>query len=497
MATVIIPTPLRKFTNNTARLAVSAGTIQDTVNELTLNFPDLKKHLLDEGGNIRSYVNIFVGNDDIRNLQQEHTAVKEDTVISIVPAIAGGAPDATPSGNGASGTKQGSPAPAVFTKEELARYDRHIIIPGFGMEAQQKLKAAKVLVIGSGGLGSPVLLYLAAAGVGTIGIVDFDVVDDSNLQRQVLFGVNEIGKPKVEAAKRRLEALNPYINLRIYNTHLNSQNALDIIRDYDVIADGTDNFPTRYLVNDASVLLGKPNVYASIFQFEGQVSVFNYKDSEGNPGPNYRDLYPTPPPPGLVPSCAEGGVLGVLPGIIGSLQALEVIKVITGVGDTLSGRFYIFDALNFESRTFNIKRREDNPINGKNPTITALIDYEQFCGMRAVEEKSLKEITAKELYDLQVKGEKFQLIDVREPHEYDIVNIGAELIPLGTIIDKADSIAGRIDRDKKVILHCKMGGRSAKAIRALEEKFGFTNLYNLKGGILSYIDEVQPELTKY
>ncbi len=504
MATVIIPTPLRKFTNNTARLAVSAGTIQDTVNELTLNFPDLKKHLLDEGGNIRSYVNIFVGNDDIRNLQQEHTAVKEDTVISIVPAIAGGAPDATFSGNGASNgaspTKQDAPAPnaaAAFTREELARYDRHIIIPGFGMEAQQKLKAAKVLVIGSGGLGSPVLLYLAAAGVGTIGIVDFDVVDDSNLQRQVLFGVNEIGKPKVEAAKRRLESLNPYINLRIYNTHLNSQNALDIIRDYDVIADGTDNFPTRYLVNDAAVLLGKPNVYASIFQFEGQVSVFNYKDSEGYPGPNYRDLYPTPPPPGLVPSCAEGGVLGVLPGIIGSLQALEVIKVITGVGDTLSGRFYIFDALNFESRTFNIKRREDNPVNGKNPTITALIDYEQFCGMRAVEEKALKEITAKELYDLQVKGEKYQLIDVREPHEYDIVNIGGELIPLGTIINNADSIAGRIDSNKKVILHCKMGGRSAKAIRALEEKYGFTNLYNLKGGILSYIDEVQPELTKY
>ena len=488
MATVIIPTPLRKFTNNTARLAVSAGTIKDTVNELTLNFPDLKKHLLDEGGNIRSYVNIFVGNDDIRNLQQEKTAVKEDTVISIVPAIAGGSPDAASSGNG---TANG--IPPLFTKEELARYDRHIIIPGFGMEAQQKLKAAKVLVIGSGGLGSPVLLYLAAAGVGTIGIVDFDVVDDSNLQRQVLFGVNEIGKPKVEAAKRRLAALNPYINLRIYNTHLNSQNALDIIRDYDVIADGTDNFPTRYLVNDASVLLGKPNVYASIFQFEGQVSVFNYKDSQGNPGPNYRDLYPTPPPPGLVPSCAEGGVLGVLPGIIGSLQALEVIKVITGVGDTLSGRFYIFDALNFESRTFNIKRREDNPINGKNPTITALIDYEQFCGMRAVEASALKEITAKELYDLQVKGEKFQLIDVREPHEYDIVNIGAELIPLATVADNA----GRIDRDRKVIVHCKMGGRSAKAIRELEEKFGFNNLYNLKGGILSYIDEVQPELTKY
>jgi len=477
MATVIIPTPLRKFTNNTARLQVSAGTIQDTVNELTRNFPDLKKHLLDDGGGIRSYVNIFVGNNDIRDLQQEHTAVAEDTVISIVPAIAGGSPD----------------QPPLFTKEELARYNRHIIIPGFGMEAQQKLKKAKVLVIGSGGLGSPVLLYLAAAGVGTLGIVDFDVVDDSNLQRQVLFGIDEIGKPKVEAARRRLAALNPHIQLNIYNTHLNSGNALDIVKDYDVIADGTDNFPTRYLVNDASVLLGKPNVYASIFQFEGQVSVFNYTDSKGNTGPNYRDLYPTPPPPGLVPSCAEGGVLGVLPGIIGSLQALEVIKVITGVGETLSGRFYIFDALNFESRTFNIKPREDNPINGKNPTINALIDYEQFCGMRAVEEKPLKEITAKELYDWQVKGEKFQLIDVREPHEYDIVNIGAELIPLATVADNAS----RIDTDKKVVIHCKMGGRSAKAIRELEEKFGFTNLYNLKGGILSYIDEVQPELTKY
>ena len=478
MATVIIPTPLRKFTNNTARLQVKAGTIHDTVQELTVNFPDLKKHLLDESGNIRSYVNIFIGNDDIRDLQQEKTSVKEDAVISIVPAIAGGSPDS---------------ATSLFTKEELARYDRHIIIPGFGMEAQLKLKAAKVLVIGSGGLGSPVLLYLAAAGVGTLGIVDFDVVDDSNLQRQVLFGVDEIGKPKVEAAKRRLEALNPYIRIQLHKTHINSQNALDIIKDYDVIADGTDNFPTRYLVNDASVLLGKPNVYASIFQFEGQVSVFNYRDSQGKLGPNYRDLYPTPPPPGLVPSCAEGGVLGVLPGIIGSLQALEVIKVITGVGETLSGRFYIFDALNFENRTFTIKPREDNPINGKNPTITALIDYEQFCGMRAVEEKPLKEITAKELYDLQVKGDPFQIIDVREPHEYDIVNIGAELIPLATVTDNSD----RIDRDKKVIVHCKMGGRSAKAIRELEEKFGFTNLYNLKGGILAYIDEVQPELTKY
>lgn len=380
-----------------------------------------------------------------------------------------------------------------FTKEERARYNRHMIIPDFGEEAQKKLKAAKVMIIGCGGLGSPALLYLTAAGVGTIGIIDFDDVDDSNLQRQVLFDVNEIGKPKVEAAKRRLEALNPHVEFKLYNAHLNSENALEIFKDYDVIADGTDNFPTRYLVNDASVLLDKPNVYASIFQFDGQVSVFNYVNAKGERGPNYRDLYPTPPPPGLVPSCAEGGVLGVLPGIIGSLQALEVIKIITGVGEPLSGRFFSFDALNFESRTFKIKRRDDNPLNGKNPTITRLIDYEQFCGMRAVEEKPIKEISAKELYDWQVKGKKFQLIDVREPGEYEIVEIGGELIPLATVADQAD----RISRDLDVVLHCKMGGRSAKAIRELEEKFGFKNLYNLKGGILAYIDQVKPELTKY
>jgi sulfur-carrier protein adenylyltransferase/sulfurtransferase len=380
-----------------------------------------------------------------------------------------------------------------FTKEELARYNRHIIIPEFGMEAQLKLKSAKVLIIGSGGLGSPALLYLTAAGVGTIGIVDFDVVDDSNLQRQVLFDINEIGKPKVEAARRRLEALNPHTRFILHNTHLNSGNALDIIREYDVVADGTDNFPTRYLVNDATVLLDKPNVYASIFQFEGQVSVFNFVNKKGERGPNYRDLYPTPPPPGLVPSCAEGGVLGVLPGIIGSLQALEVIKVITGVGEPLSGRFFAFDALNFENRIFKIKHRDDNPVNGLDPTIHELIDYEQFCGMRAVEEKPVKEITARELYDWQVRGKKFKLIDVREPLEYQIVQIGGDLIPLGTIANHAE----QIPRDMDVVVYCKAGVRSEKAIRELEEKFGFKNLYNLKGGIISYIDQVQPELTRY
>ncbi|HMG92687.1 MAG TPA: molybdopterin-synthase adenylyltransferase MoeB [Chryseolinea sp.] len=379
-----------------------------------------------------------------------------------------------------------------FSRDELSRYNRHIIIPEFGLEAQQKLKASKVLVIGSGGLGSPVLLYLAAAGIGTIGIVDFDIVDDSNLQRQVLFGVNEVGKPKAEAAKRRLESLNPYINIKIYNTQLTSKNALELIKDYDVVADGTDNFPTRYLVNDACVLLGKTNVYASIFQFEGQISVFNYKNSKGEVGPNYRDLYATPPPAGLVPSCAEGGVLGVLPGILGSLQALEVIKVVTGVGDVLSGRFFSFDALNFESRTFNIRRNPNNPLNGTNPTIKELIDYELFCGVKAVEKK-IKEINALELNEWQKRGEDFQIIDVREPYEYEICNIGAELIPLATVIENA----GRIDKKKKVVVQCKTGNRSGKAIRELEDRFGFENLYNLKGGILGYIDDIDPKLTKY
>ena len=463
MATIIIPTPLRKFTNQQSRISVGGNTIKESIDELTLNFPDLKKNLIDEKGQLRTFVNIFIGDDDIRNLDKENTAVKAESVISIIPAIAGG---------------KGDHDDITFSKEELARYNRHIIIPDFGLEAQKKLKAAKVLVVGSGGLGSPMLLYLAAAGVGNIGIVDFDVVDDSNLQRQVLFGVSEIGKPKVEAAKARLQSLNPHINITTYNTQLTSKNALDIIRDYDVVADGTDNFPTRYLVNDACVILGKPNVYASIFQFEGQVSVFNYKNKKGVTGPNYRDLYPTPPPPGLVPNCSEGGVLGVLPGIIGSLQANEVIKVITGAGETLSGRFFVFDALTFETRTLKITKREDSPV------IKELIDYEQFCGMKAVEEK-VNEITAEELEKWIERGDDIQVIDVREPSEYAQVNIGALLIPLATVADRANEIS----RDKKVVLHCKMGGRSAKAIRELEEKFGFDNLYNLKGGIMSIEQE--------
>ncbi|MCC6599650.1 MAG: molybdopterin-synthase adenylyltransferase MoeB [Crocinitomicaceae bacterium] len=367
----------------------------------------------------------------------------------------------------------------TFSREELARYNRHIIIPHFGIEAQQKLKAASVLVVGSGGLGSPLLLYLAAAGVGTIGIVDFDVVDESNLQRQVLFGIEDIGKPKVLAAKARIGNLNPHVNVVTHNVQLTSKNALEIIEKYDVVADGTDNFPTRYLVNDACVLAGKPNVYASIFQFEGQVSVFNFTGNDGEKGPQYRDLFPVPPPPGLVPNCAEGGVLGVLPGIIGTLQANEVLKVITGVGETLSGRFFVFDALSFDTRTLKITKRPNTP------AITELIDYEQFCGVKAAERK-IKEISVEEFIEWLQAPEQIQVIDVREPEEYREVNIGALLIPLASVSAQKEKIL----RDKKVVFHCKMGGRSAKAIRELEDQFGFDNLYNLRGGITAYLERL-------
>jgi molybdopterin/thiamine biosynthesis adenylyltransferase/rhodanese-related sulfurtransferase len=373
-----------------------------------------------------------------------------------------------------------------LSPSEMARYARHIAIPEFNVEGQKKLKAARVLVIGSGGLGSPLLLYLAAAGVGKIGIVDFDRVDESNLQRQVLFSVDDVGKSKAETARKRLLGLNPHIEVVVYDTQFTKDNALEIIKDYDVVADGTDNFPTRYLVNDACVLAGKTNVYASIFRFEGQVSVFNHLQENGERGPNYRDMFPEPPPPGLVPNCAEGGVLGVLPGIIGSMQASEVIKVITGVGEPLAGRLFLFDAATFTTRIVRVSKNPDTKI-------TELINYEQFCGLEPIEEIPVKEITVAELEEWRDKEEDFQLIDVREPYEYDIVNIKGKLIPLGQILNHASSI----ERGKKVVVHCRSGKRSADAIRELQKQFGFTNLYNLKGGVLAYAKEIDQSLPVY
>jgi adenylyltransferase/sulfurtransferase len=383
-----------------------------------------------------------------------------------------------------------------FSKAELERYSRHLIIPEFNIEGQRKLKASSVLVIGSGGLGSPLLLYLAAAGVGRIGLVDFDRVDDSNLQRQVLFGVADVGRPKVEAAAERLRALNPHITVEVHDTLLTSANARELIAGYDLVADGTDNFATRYLVNDAAVLEGKPNVYASIYRFEGQCTVFNELLPDGTRGPNYRDLFPTPPPPGLVPSCAEGGVIGVLPGILGSLQALEVIKVITGVGDTLSGRLFLFDAATFTTRTLKVRKNPGNPLTGDNPSQTDLIDYDEFCGLHAqpaTEDRPVRDISPETLLAWRSVERPHVVIDVREPYEAGICSIGGELIPEGIIAESLD----RIPRDVEVVVHCRSGVRSTRAIRLLEDEHGFTNLLNLRGGILAWQEEVEPELARY
>ena len=374
-----------------------------------------------------------------------------------------------------------------LSPQELARYSRHIAIPEFNLAAQKKLKAAKVLVVGAGGLGSPMLLYLTAAGVGQIGIVDFDVVEDSNLQRQVLFTVDDIGKSKAETAKSRLQKLNPFVKFTVYNNAFTKENALEIIKDYDVVADGSDNFPTRYLVNDACVLAGKINVYASIFRFEGQVSVFNFLNEDGTRGANYRDLFPEPPPPGMVPSCAEGGVLGVLPGIIGSMQASEVIKVITGVGEPLAGRLFLFDAASFTTRVLKVRKNSKTQI-------TELINYEEFCGIGIEnEEDKIKEVTVQDLKKWQEEGVDFQLIDVRQPYEYEIANLGGELIPQNELVQNLD----KISTNKKVIVHCRSGKRSADAIRDLQNLGDFDNLYNLKGGILEYSKEIDASIPTY
>jgi sulfur-carrier protein adenylyltransferase/sulfurtransferase len=385
----------------------------------------------------------------------------------------------------------GGPVPATLSNEEILRYSRHLIMPEVGMEGQLKLKQAKVLCVGTGGLGAPLGLYLAAAGVGRIGLVDFDVVDFTNLQRQVLFGSGDVGRPKIEAAASRLRDLNPDIQIDTFETHLTSENALEILKDYDLVVDGTDNFPTRYLVNDACVLLGKPNVYGSIFRFEGQITVFGYPG-----GPCYRCLYPEPPPPGLVPSCAEGGVLGVLPGIVGTIQAAETLKLIIGKGDSLVGRLLLFDALAMRFRELKLRRNPECPVCGDHPTVTKLIDYVQFCGVRGEEAPapltSVPEITPRELKARLDRGDDLYILDVREPHEYQICNIGGRLIPLGELSRRA----AELDSSREIVAHCRSGKRSAEAVEFLR-KAGFGKLWNLKGGILAWSDEVDPTVPKY
>ena len=483
MATkILIPTPLRPFTDKLDAVEIDGANIGELLTNLTTRYGGLKQHLYSADGKLRSFVNIYVNDDDIRYLQKEQTPLKSGDTVSIIPSVAGGAPSATETLPELSG-------------EEIKRYSRHLIMPEVGVEGQRQLKAAKVLCIGAGGLGSPAAMYLAAAGIGTIGIVDFDVVDFSNLQRQIIHGTPDVGRAKLASAKDRLNALNPNVHVETYDEALSSENAIRLFEPYDVILDGTDNFPTRYLVNDACVLTKKPNAYGSIFRFEGQASVFATKD-----GPCYRCLYPEPPPPGLVPSCAEGGVFGVLPGIIGVIQATETIKLVLGAGEPLIGRFLIYDALRMRFRELKLRKDADCPVCGTHPTVTKLIDYEQFCGVAphqlAAAAKPMTNadaLTSRELKAELDRGDDIVIVDVREPQEFQINRLpGSILIPLGELPKRYVEL----DPNANLVMQCKSGMRSAKAQDFLRSK-GFTRVRNLTGGVLGWIDQVDPSQPKY
>jgi molybdopterin/thiamine biosynthesis adenylyltransferase/rhodanese-related sulfurtransferase/molybdopterin converting factor small subunit len=487
--TVIIPTALRQYAGGNSELQLEAETAGEALERLTSTHAELRKHLFNEANALRNFVNVYVNDEDIRHANNLETPVRDGDTLMIVPSIAGGATIEE---------EVNAPELPTLSHQEITRYSRHLIMPEVGMEGQRRLKNASVLMIGTGGLGAPLGMYLAAAGVGRLGLVDFDVVEESNLQRQIVHGTRDVGRPKIESARDRLSDINPLIKIETHETRLTSENALDLFRDYDIIVDGTDNFPTRYLVNDACVLTGKPNVYGSIFRFEGQASVF-----WAERGACYRCLYPEPPPPGLVPSCAEGGVLGVLPGIVGAIQANETIKLILGGGEPLINRLLLFDAWKMRFRELKLRKDPACPICGENATIKRLIDYEEFCGLKPQPtiagqtisgEQPMQEMTATELKRLLDSGADVQIIDVREPHEHDIARIPqTHLIPLAQVVNRMSEI----DPQRETVVHCKMGGRSAKAINALQEA-GFTGkLINLKGGITAWSNEVDPNVAKY
>src|SRR5688572_28568362 len=443
--TITIPAPLRQFAGGQSQIVVEAKTAGEALDLLTSTHTALRRHLFNDQNMLRNFVNVYLNDEDIRHVSGPATPVKDGDTIMIVPSIAGGS---------VVESEVGQELPEL-SNEEIMRYSRHLIMPEVGMQGQRKLKAASVLMIGTGGLGAPVGMYLAAAGVGRIGIVDFDVVEESNLQRQIIHGTKDLGRRKIESARDRLRDINPHIEIETHESRLTSQNALQLFANYDIIVDGTDNFPTRYLVNDACVLTGKPNVYASIFRFEGQASVF-----WAERGACYRCLYPQPPPPGLVPSCAEGGVLGVLPGIVGAIQANETIKIILGAEDILVNRLLLFDAWALKFRELKLRKDPNCPVCGENPTITKLIDYEEFCGLNAAPSPApqLDEITATELQRRLDRGDDIQVIDVREPHEYEIARIpGTKLIPLGQVVNRMNEI----DPSRETVCHCKAGVRSA------------------------------------
>jgi molybdopterin/thiamine biosynthesis adenylyltransferase/rhodanese-related sulfurtransferase/molybdopterin converting factor small subunit len=473
--TVSIPTPLRSFTAGRDTLELPGDTVGQVLDGLLAAHAGLRRHLIQDDGRLRTFVSLYLNETDIRHLSSTATPVSPGDVLTIVPSIAGGAP--------------ATQADQALSHAEVLRYSRHLLLPEVGVAGQRKLKAARVLTVGAGGLGSPLSLYLAAAGVGTIGIVDFDVVDLTNLQRQIVHGTSTLGRPKLESAAARLSDVNPNVRIEKHETRLTAENALDILRDYDIVVDGSDNFPTRYLVNDACVLLGKPNVYGSIFRFEGQASLFYATE-----GPCYRCIYSEPPPPGLVPSCAEGGVLGVLPGIIGSIQALETIKWIIGAGDSLLGRLLLFDALKLRFRELQLRKDPACPICGPNPSIRELIDYEAFCGIGAEPAYEGPEISAEQLrHEMAEKGSNLVLIDVREPHEWEIAHIeGARLIPLGHLPERL----AELDGHSEIVTHCHHGARSMKALAVLKGA-GFNRVRSLAGGIDAWADRIELGMPRY
>ncbi len=502
--TVIIPAALRQYAGGRSEIEVEARTAGEALGQLTASHAELRRHLYNERGELRNFVNVYVGDEDIRHAAGLSAPVKDGDAVMIVPSIAGGV--SVEEGIGAAPvTKADAPSESgdarslpSLSNDEIARYSRHLIMPEVGVEGQRRLKAARVLMIGTGGLGSPAGLYLAAAGVGTLGLVDFDVVDESNLQRQIVHGTKDVGRPKIESARDRLRDVNPHVKIETYETRLTSENALALFRDYDVILDGTDNFPTRYLVNDACVLAGKPNVYGSIFRFEGQASVF-----WAEKGACYRCLYPEPPPPGLVPSCAEGGVLGVLPGIVGAIQANETIKLLLGAAEgSLVNRLLLFDAWRMRFRELKLRKDPGCPVCGECATIKELIDYEEFCGLKPAptqadaqaQAAALEEITAAELKRRLDAGDDLQIIDVREPNEYEIARLAnSKLIPLAQVVSRM----GEIDPSRETVVHCKGGARSARAIEALTRAGFAGRLVNLKGGIAAWSNDVDPSVPKY
>jgi sulfur-carrier protein adenylyltransferase/sulfurtransferase len=488
--TVKLPSPLRSYAEGRAEVPAEGSDVGSLVRQVVADYPGLQKHLLSPEGKLRSFVTLYLNDEDVRNLQRDATPVKEGDVVSIVPAIAGGAPATAPSSRPAHPPSPAATPPLAFDREELLRYSRHILLPEVGLAGQRRLRESKVLVVGAGGLGSPISLYLAAAGVGEIGLVDFDTIDLSNLQRQVLYTTRDVGRSKLETAKERLEALNPGVRVVAHRERLTADDALDVLRPYDVVVDGTDNFPTRYLINDAAVLLGKPDVYGSIYRFEGQVSVF-----DASKGPCYRCLYPEPPPADLVPSCGEAGVLGVLPGVVGLLQATETVKILLGIGEPLIGRLLLYDALAMSFRQLKLQKNPDCVLCSPKATQKGLIDYPAFCGVIApvAGTGGIPEVAPTALAAELSSPDPPTVIDVREPEEWELGHLPtARLIPKDELLEHVDELTGA----RSIVLYCRSGNRSGQSAKALID-LGFANVRSLKGGINAWSDAVDPSIPKY